>query len=195
MATEILPSQPTYARISPTNPLLHFTGRWQDDISWYPGTGVHFKVSNSLSHFSIVFGPQTSSTVAIGVQLNRKGWTKFVVTEGTKEIYVKDLVGGNQIADGKDGATISVVVIGWEFNRIQIKDIVIDGDSTRLLPYNPSPLLFEFIGDSLTAGQYLSSEVLSSWAWHVADEYKAERNVIALPGVALSDVTRCLGET
>jgi len=102
---------------------------------------------------------------------------------------VEELLDGrNKEEESKkyDKYTITVAVLGWEGNHLQIRDVVVDG-SCQILPYAPSPLFFDFIGDSLTAGQYLKNEVLASWAWKVADHFKAERRISALPGIALTD--------
>ncbi|THH02368.1 hypothetical protein EW026_g486 [Hermanssonia centrifuga] len=58
----------------------------------------------------------------------------------------------------------------------------------KLLPYTPSKLAFQVIGDSLSAGQYLEQGVLQAWPALTAEFFKSEVNVNAQPGAALTDI-------
>jgi len=56
------------------------------------------------------------------------------------------------------------------------------------VPYIPSRLAFQFVGDSLSAGQFLPQGVDQAWPFVLGESFKAEHTVTAQPGAALSDI-------
>ncbi|KAJ7821224.1 SGNH hydrolase-type esterase domain-containing protein [Mycena olivaceomarginata] len=72
---------------------------------------------------------------------------------------------------------VRVNVEGWQNNRINLE-----------IPYIPSKLAFQFVGDSLSAGQFLPKGVDQAWPFLVGEAFKAEHVVVAQPGAALSDI-------
>ncbi|OBZ74868.1 hypothetical protein A0H81_05564 [Grifola frondosa] len=77
--------------------------------------------------------------------------------------------------------------IRWRNNRIDLETVTFNPDA-QLLPYTPSKLAFQFIGDSLSAGQYLPQGVDQAWPFLTGEFFKAEHTVNAQPGAALSDI-------
>jgi len=61
-------------------------------------------------------------------------------------------------------------------------------EDARLLPYRPSNTAFEFIGDSLSAGQYCPAGIDQAWPFLTGEYFEAEHTVIAQPGACLSDI-------
>lgn len=89
----------------------------------------------------------------------------------------------------------------WQNNRMQVSSITLNSGAT-LLPYEPSKLVFQFIGDSLSAvsalygpctkllnlpqGQYLTDGVNQCWDFLTGEAFKAETTITAQPGIALT---------
>ncbi|KAJ6626030.1 SGNH hydrolase-type esterase domain-containing protein [Mycena sp. CBHHK59/15] len=110
------------------------------------------------------------------------------------KLHVKNLkisAGTNTIPvpTDMDGATtvVRVNVEGWQDNRMNLESIVLN-EGASLLPYTPARLAFQFIGDSLSAGQFLPMGVDQAWPFLVGEAFKAEHVVCAQPGAALTDI-------
>ncbi|KAL6302599.1 SGNH hydrolase-type esterase domain-containing protein [Sparassis latifolia] len=166
--------------IATDNPFIHYNGRW--DLSpgtWWTGSGFKLHAAG-LTSLTLNLGALTTSPlVSAGVSVNYGPFATVNVSEGS-----------NQIPLNLTGPTTSVVRInaeGWQDNRINLQSTVLN-EGAKLLPYQSSNLVFQFIGDSLSAGQYTPQGVDDAWNFLTAEYFKAEYNINAAPGAALSDI-------
>ncbi|KAK0200765.1 SGNH hydrolase-type esterase domain-containing protein [Desarmillaria ectypa] len=165
--------------IANNDPRIYYHGRWDSSPgSWWAGTGFKLHVQN-LRTLSLNLATYTSSPATIGVSVNYNSFTSLNVVAGT-----------NNIPLGTQSSNSSVVRInawGWQNERMLLQSLVLNSDAI-LLPYQPANVNFLFIGDSLSAGQYLPMGVDQAWPFIVGEQFKAEHTVIAQPGIALADV-------
>lgn len=133
-----------------------------------PGTGFTLYVEN-LSSLSLYLGPNTTSpTVNAGLSVNYEDFTTIVLKNGTNVIPL----GLNSTSGYHSTKSHSVIRIHSRVghfqhscrvylsdiyypqdsagNNIYLEKIAINSDA-RLLPYTPSKLNFQFIGDSLSS--------------------------------------------
>ncbi|TBU22635.1 SGNH hydrolase-type esterase domain-containing protein [Dichomitus squalens] len=173
------------------HPLIHFHGRWDASPgTWWAGSGFKLHVQD-LSSLTLNLGPHTTSPLAsIGVSVDYAPFYQVNVSEGVNVVPLT----GNMTQDtesksnqGKKTSVVRVNVEGWQDNRINLETIVLN-KGAELLPYTPSKLAFQFIGDSLSAGQFLPQGVDQAWPFLTGEFFKAEHNVNAQPGAALSDI-------
>ncbi|TDL27075.1 SGNH hydrolase [Rickenella mellea] len=167
--------------IANTNPLIHFHGRWDSSPgTWWAGSGLKLNVLG-LKSLTLNLGSHTSSPLAaVGVSVNYQPFFTVNVTQGSNVIPLGNLP--------KIGNTVvRLNVEGWQNNRINLQNIVLN-TGALLIPYVPSKLAFTFIGDSLSAGQFLPLGVDQAWPFLTGEFFKAEHTVIAQPGAALSDI-------
>lgn len=162
------------------NPFLHYNGRWDlTPGTWWAGSGFKLHVAG-LSSMILNLGPLTTSpSLPVGVSVNYGPFVQVNVTAGA-----------NSIPLGLSGPTTSVVRINaqsWQYNRMQLQSIILN-EEAQLLPYESSRLAFQFIGDSLSAGQYTPYGVDDAWNFLTAEYFKAEYNINASPGAALTDI-------
>ncbi|KAK7684463.1 hypothetical protein QCA50_012410 [Cerrena zonata] len=147
--------------ISNDHPLIHFHGRWDKSPgTWWAGSGFKMHVDN-LKSLSLILGEHTTTPVAS--------------------------IGVSPYPSLKPSSVVRINVEGWQNNRINVEKIILN-DGARLLPYSPSRLGFQFIGDSLSAGQYLPQGVDQAWPFLVGEQFKAEHTVNAQPGATLTDI-------
>jgi len=97
--------------------------------------------------------------------------------------------GVNNISIIPDGGAkvVRINVEGWQNNQMNLLSLETNAHAT-LLPYTHSRLAFQIIGDSLSAGQFLPQGVDQAWPFLLAEGFKAEHNINAQPGAALSDI-------
>ncbi|KAG7443256.1 SGNH hydrolase [Guyanagaster necrorhizus] len=168
--------------IANNNPLIYFHGRWDSSPgSWWASTGFKLYVQN-LQTLSLDLQADSSSPVGLGVSVDYGNFTSVNASPGT-----------NVIPLGSPNACGSVVRInawGWQNERMLLQDLVLNSDAV-LLPYEAADVNFLFIGDSLSAGQYLPMGVDQAWPFLIGEEFKAEATVIAQPCIALADVVSC----
>ncbi|EIM80236.1 uncharacterized protein STEHIDRAFT_68498 [Stereum hirsutum FP-91666 SS1] len=169
------------------DPLIYYHGRWDDSPgTWWAGSGFKIHVEN-LSSMTLNLGPHTTSLLAsIGVSLNYGDFTTVNVSEGSNTLPLQSLQ-----SDSEENTTgknvIRINTEGWQDNRINLENITLNSGA-KVLPYKPSRLAFQFIGDSLSAGQYLPKGVDQAWPFLVSESFKAEHVVVAQPGAALTDI-------
>ncbi|KDR78245.1 hypothetical protein GALMADRAFT_138363 [Galerina marginata CBS 339.88] len=181
MATSLSHS-PTVT-IKNNNPLIHFHGRWDSSPgTWWTGSGFKLNVKN-LKSLSLNLGPHTTTPfAAVGVSV-----------DGSDFVTVNASAGANTIPlptpRGRPSASsiVRINVEGWQNNRINLESITLNSDAL-LLPYEPAKLSFQFIGDSLSAGQFLPQGVDQAWPFLVGEHFKAEHRINAQPGAALTDI-------
>ncbi|KAM5540984.1 hypothetical protein V8D89_005295 [Ganoderma adspersum] len=191
--------------ISVDNPLIHFHGRWDASPgTWWAGSGFKLHVED-LTSLTLNLGPHTTSPLAsIGVSVNFEPFYTVNVSQGSNVIplhgsggstsTITTLTGssesGSEAAGPKTMTNEGIVRInveGWQDNRINLETIVLNRGA-KLLPYVPSKLAFQFIGDSLSAGQYLPQGVDQAWPFLTGEFFGAEHNINAQPGAALTDI-------
>ncbi|KAF9074340.1 SGNH hydrolase-type esterase domain-containing protein, partial [Rhodocollybia butyracea] len=166
--------------ISKDDPQIYYHGRW-DDTTWWASSGLKLHIQN-LQTLSLELGPITTTPlVSMGVSLNYGDFTTVNVSEGLNSII-------NLPAPLSDKeAVVRLNVEGWQNNRINLENILLNSDA-KLVPYTPSNLVFQFIGDSLSAGQFLPEGVDQAWPFLTGEHFKAEHNINAQPGAALTDI-------
>ncbi|KAF8322144.1 hypothetical protein DL93DRAFT_2162987 [Clavulina sp. PMI_390] len=165
--------------ISKSNPLIRYHGRWDATQStWWAGTGFKLYVKN-LKSISLNLGNLTTSPyVAAGLSVDYANFTSLNLTAGINAITLPQPIAKSTV--------LRFNVEGWVSNRLQLESILINEDA-ELQPYTQSSVKFQFIGDSLTSGQYDPNGVDDSWGFVVAETLKAEYQINAMPGGCLTD--------
>ncbi|KAI0742982.1 SGNH hydrolase-type esterase domain-containing protein [Daedaleopsis nitida] len=168
-----------------THPLIHFHGRWDASPgTWWAGSGFKLHVQG-LTSLTLNLGPHTTApSASVGVSVDYAPFFTVNVTEGSNAI---PLSSNSRELKARGTTVVRVNVEGWQDNRINLETIVLN-EGARLLPYKASKLAFQFIGDSLSAGQYLPQGVDQAWPFLVGEHFKAEHNVNAQPGATLKDI-------
>ncbi|THU94218.1 SGNH hydrolase [Dendrothele bispora CBS 962.96] len=172
------------------DPLIYFHGRWDSTPgTWWAGSGLKLHVNN-LKTLALNLGSHTTTpAAAIGVSLNYNEFITFNVSEGQNDIPLSQL--GDLSFDSETSrpqtSVVRLNVEGWQNNRIDLRNITINSDA-NLLPYKPWRLAFQFIGDSLSAGQFLPKGVDQAWPFLVGEQFKAEHVIVAQPGATLTDI-------
>ncbi|KAK7448419.1 hypothetical protein VKT23_013682 [Stygiomarasmius scandens] len=185
--TKIIAS-PDIKVIRNDDPLIYFHGRWDSTPgTWWAGSGLKLHVNN-LKSLSLTLGPHTTTpAAAVGISLNYNDFITFNVSEGKNDIPLSQLAGLSSDSERSRSSVVRLNVEGWQNNRIDLQNITINSDAS-LLPYTPSRLVFQFIGDSLSAGQFLPKGVDQAWPFLVGEQFKAEHVVTAQPGATLTDM-------
>ncbi|KAK0440072.1 hypothetical protein EV421DRAFT_1962947 [Armillaria borealis] len=162
-----------------TDSQIYLHGRWDASPgTWWAGSGFKLHVQN-LRSLALNLGPHTTSPLAsIAVSIDYNNFTTVNVSSGTNAIPLEP---------SSPSSVVRINVEGWENNRINLESLVLNSDA-NLLSYQPSELSFLFIGDSLSAGQYLPQGINQAWPFLIGERFKAEHTVIAQPGAALTDI-------
>ncbi|RDX49730.1 SGNH hydrolase [Lentinus brumalis] len=170
------------------HPLIHFHGRWDSSPgTWWAGSGFKLHVED-LSSLKLNLGRHTTSPLAsVGVSVDYEPFYTVNVTEGSNEIPLSASTLAGKRSRKPRSSVVRINVEGWQNNRINLESIVLN-KGANLLSYTPSKLAFQFIGDSLSAGQYLPSGVDQAWPFLTGEYFKAEHNINAQPGAALKDI-------
>ncbi|KAG7443213.1 SGNH hydrolase [Guyanagaster necrorhizus] len=166
-------------KIENTDPQIYFHGRWDTSPgTWWAGTGFKLHVQN-LHSLALDLGPHTTSPLtSIAVSVDYNNFTTVNVSSGTNVIPVRS---------PSRTSVVRINVEGWQNNRMNLESLALNSGAS-LLSYKPSELAFLFIGDSLSAGQYIPMGVDQAWTFIVGERFKAEHTVIAQPGITLTDV-------
>ncbi|CAE6462273.1 unnamed protein product [Rhizoctonia solani] len=165
-------SKPAPVVLTPNHPLLHKHGRWDSAPgTWWAGSGFKL-VASGLTSLTLHLGNHTTAPIAAAaVSVDYGDFTTVNVTAGTNVIPIPTASQkGNRVVRYGGVAEQSA----WNQGAV-------------VKPYKPSPLRFQFIGDSLSAGQYNPRGVNDAWSFLTAQEFKAEHNINAQPGACLVD--------
>ncbi|KAH6912206.1 SGNH hydrolase-type esterase domain-containing protein [Coprinopsis sp. MPI-PUGE-AT-0042] len=164
------------------HPLIYYHGRWDSDRgTWWAGSGFKLSVRN-LKTLTLNIGEKTSGPFApTAVSLNDGPFVTYNLTTGANVIDVSG------VAATKGKALIRVNVEGWQQNRLQLKGLEINRDAV-LQPYAPSKKVFQFVGDSLSSGQFLDQGINQAWPFLVGERFKAEHRINTQPGATLTDM-------
>jgi len=167
------------------HPLIFYHGRWDSSPgTWWTGTGFKLNVQG-LSSLNLNLGNHTTQPlVSVGVSLNYGEFVTVNLTEGRNNVPL----GALPSTSTKMGNTVvRINSWGWQDNRVNLESLELN-EGAKLLPFTPSKLAFQFIGDSLSAGQYLPQGVDQAWPFLTGEAFKAEHNIQAQPGIALTDI-------
>ncbi|KAF8599937.1 hypothetical protein BDV93DRAFT_538822 [Ceratobasidium sp. AG-I] len=167
----------------PNAPLLHKHGRWDAAPgTWWAGSGFKL-VASGLTTFALHLGNHTTAPqAAVALSVDYADFVTVNVTAGVNDIPIP---AASASAKGKN-RVVRINVEGWQNNRIHFEKIELNTGAV-VKPYKPSPLRFQFIGDSLSAGQYNTRGVNDAWTFLTAQEFKAEHSINAQPGACLTD--------
>lgn len=139
-------STSTGLTIANNDPRIYFHGRWDSSPgSWWPGTGFKLHAQN-LTTLSLNLDTYTSSPASIGVSIDYQNFTSIDVYPGSNDIPLGNPSPGDSV--------VRINAWGWQNNQILLQNLVLNSDAI-LLPYQAADVNFLFIGDSLSAGQYL----------------------------------------
>ncbi|KAF5366783.1 hypothetical protein D9758_006457 [Tetrapyrgos nigripes] len=175
--------------ISNSDPLIYYHGRWDfTPGTWWAGTGFKLHVDD-LKSLELNLGPHTTTpTVSLGVSVNYGEFVTVNVSEGQNIIPLdQSVVSSSDNVETPKSSVVRLNVEGWQNNRIDLRNITVNSDAV-LLPYRPSRLTFQFIGDSLSAGQFLPQGIDQEWTFLVGEQFKAEHVITAQPGATLTDM-------
>ncbi|KAK7013116.1 SGNH hydrolase-type esterase domain-containing protein [Favolaschia claudopus] len=169
--------------IKNTDPLIHFHGRWDSSPgTWWAGSGFKLNIQN-LESLAFTLGPHTTDPLtSVGVSINYGEFVTVNVSEGFNSIPIPASFKGSN-----KNTVVRVNVEAWQNNRMNLESLTFNPGAS-LEPYTPSKLAFQFIGDSLSAGQFLPKGVDQAWPFLVGEAFKAEHVVTAQPGAALTDI-------
>lgn len=169
------------------DPLIYFHGRWDSSPgTWWAGSGFKLHVQD-LSSLTLNLGNHTTVPLtSIGVSVNYDAFTTVNVSAGSNVIPLSSSATKRGTSD-KTTSVVRINVEQWQNNRMNLESIVLNSGA-KLLSYTPSKLAFQFIGDSLSAGQYLPAGVDQAWPFLTGEFFKAEHVVVAQPGAALSNI-------
>ncbi|KAF5380321.1 hypothetical protein D9757_007969 [Collybiopsis confluens] len=162
---------------------------------------------------SINLGPHTTAPLAsVGVSLDYGSFTTINVSQGLNNIVGPTALNIEQ-TEGKSTSVVRLNVEGWQNNRINLESVLLNSvcmhffsqsnfeltwdciEDAKLLPYTPLKLAFQFVGDSLSAGQFLPEGVDQAWPFLTGERFRAEHNVNAQPGAALTTDTEQTEDT
>ncbi|KAF5329503.1 hypothetical protein D9619_009086 [Psilocybe cf. subviscida] len=165
------------------DPLIYYHGRWDASPgTWWGGSGFKINVLN-LKSLALTLGEHTTAPVAaVGVSVSGSDFITVNVSAGANVIPLPASRGLSF-----KPSVVRINVEGWQNNRINLESIILNSDAV-LLPYKPAKLSFQFIRDSLSAGQFLPQGVDQAWPFLVGEAFKAEHRVNAQPGAALTDI-------
>lgn len=147
------------------------------------GSGLKLHIRD-LSSLALHLGPHTTAPLAsVGVSVDYQSFYTVNVSSGTNTVPLSD----SSVKRSTDKTSTSVVRInveGWQNNRINLESIVFNkvcasllamhtsfklccdmssSKGAKILPYTPSKLAFQFIGDSLSAVSFSHAMLISTF--------------------------------
>ncbi|KAJ2913493.1 hypothetical protein MD484_g6921, partial [Candolleomyces efflorescens] len=175
--------KPQFKTIPSTDRNIFLHGRWDKNTgSWWAGTGFKLNVVN-LRHLSINLGEYTTQPfAATAISIDGGAYFTANFSTGTNIIPLRVKNKGN-----KATTLVEINVQGWQNNRIQFRNITLNADA-KLVEYKPKKRVIQFVGDSLSAGQFLPLGVNQAWPFLVAQKLKAEAKINAQPGATFTDM-------
>ncbi|KAJ7483793.1 hypothetical protein B0H11DRAFT_1200153, partial [Mycena galericulata] len=171
-------------RISNDDPLIFFHGRWDNTPeTWWSGSGFKINVQD-LSSLTLNLGPNTTTPlISLGISIDYAPFFTFNATQGANAIPLT-------FRTQKFPGSTTVVRINAEMyfdSQLNLESIDLNSGA-RLVPYKPSEIAFEFIGDSFSTGYTTPDGIINAWDFLIGETYKAEESVVAQPGAALVDI-------
>ncbi|KAG8737952.1 hypothetical protein FRC10_007466 [Ceratobasidium sp. 414] len=177
--TSAAPSTSSKPVLLPDSALLHKHGRWDAAPgTWWAGSGFKL-VATGLDSLTLHLGNHsTTPQLAAALSVDYGDFTTVNISAGANVISIPPTA-----VKGKN-RVVRINVEGWQNNRLHLEKIELNAGAV-VKPYKPSPLRFQFIGDSLSAGQYNPRGVNDAWTFLTAQEFKAEHSINAQPGACL----------
>ncbi|KAG9079373.1 hypothetical protein FS749_008571 [Ceratobasidium sp. UAMH 11750] len=165
----------------PDAALLHKHGRWDAAPgTWWAGSGFKL-VASGLTFLTLHLGNHsTDPQLAAALSVDYGDFTTVNLTAGANVVAIPPT------PTKAKNRVIRINVEGWQNNCMHLEKIELNAGAV-VRPYKPSPLRFQFIGDSLSAGQYNPRGVNDAWTFLTAQEFKAEHSINAQPGACLVD--------
>jgi hypothetical protein len=149
-----------------------------------PGSGLKLNISSNLHSLSLKLGPLTTDKATLAVSLGDSFQFNYITCSPTSVVEVFSSPSTPSDASTDTSTILTIISPHWINNRIQIEDIILNSNSNSnsslIEPYIPSPLVFEFIGDSLTSGFKVPYEAVQSYAALTGMHFKAEYNLVGL---------------
>lgn len=170
------------------SPLLKYTGHWDLSgtkgpaaISYYDGANIQFSFTGSS--LTLVLGNTQADLVSVLVDIDGNA-------NIYKQVYGNVLVTpATLISNSTHNVTVAPI---FYTDNLLFAGAHTDGPVSRILP---TKYVFEFIGDSITAGYQTSLEALNSYSWlmpQLLGNY--DRAIVGFPGICLDNIT-CFGNT
>lgn len=185
LATASPTTPPKTVTVPNTHPAIFYHGRWDTaPQTWWAGSGFKLSATN-LESLTLHLGPNTTSpSVAAGVSIDYAPFVNYNLTAGSANAL--NLTARKVKGPGAQ-TVVRVNVQGWQNNHLHLTALELNAGA-RLWPYKPAKRHFYFVGDSLSAGQFLPQGVDQAWPFLVGEHFKAEHTVIAQPGATLTDM-------
>jgi hypothetical protein len=173
----------------PSAPELSYKGRWDDQyISWWSAPGLKFGFQ--ADSVALSFGEYTSEGVLLAYRLDGQDWALTNVTANSTQLLITPSTLGYNLTSASAVKTLEVRVTNWAYG-VQIASVHVGGGNARLVKIPDYTRTMEFIGDSLSAGQYGTLEGISSAPWGLMYGLgDTEFTISAYPGICLHD-SRC----
>ncbi|CEL55072.1 GDSL-like lipase/acylhydrolase domain protein [Rhizoctonia solani AG-1 IB] len=179
LATVVSAASPVV--VLPDTKLLHKHGRWDaTNGTWWPGSGFKLAASN-LTSFNLNLGWTGTNwpSVAVSLSVDYEPFKQVNISGGVNSIPIP-------AAAASKTRVVRVNVQASTGTRMQLDRIELN-EGAKLKEYKPSPLRFQFIGDSLSAGYLNPNGVNDCWTFLSSQEFKAEHNIMAQSGACLTD--------
>lgn len=175
----------------PSAPEISYKGRWDDQyISWWSAPGLKFGFQ--AESVALSFGPHTSQGVLLAYRLDGQDWILTNVTANSTQLLVQPSTTGYNLTFASAVKTLEVRVTNWAYG-VQLSGVHLRDRNATLVKIPDYTRTMEFIGDSLSAGQYATLGGISSNAWALmAGLGNVEFTISAQPGICLHD-SRCYG--
>lgn len=154
---------------------IYYHGRWDSSPgTWWAGSGLKLNVVG-LESLSLNLGNRTSAPfVSLGVSVDYKPFYQVNVSAGINTIPLNGL---KHDSGSHSNTIVRINVEGWEYTRINLETITLNPvrhtysfsnqhcsytrrQGAQLVPYFPSELAFQYIGDSLSAVSLSSPDVI-----------------------------------
>ncbi|KAJ7208929.1 hypothetical protein GGX14DRAFT_566627 [Mycena pura] len=176
------PDTVSHVRIRNDDPLIFYHGRWDSaPETWWSGSGFKINVRD-LSSMTLNLGPNTTAPlVTLGVSVDHQPFFSMNATADANVIPVS-------LRKSRGATTVVRINAEMYFNSQMNLESIDLNSGAQLVPYIPSKLAFEFIGDSLSTGYTTPDGILNAWDFIIGETFKAEESVVAQPGAALVDI-------
>jgi hypothetical protein len=172
---------------------ISYKGRWDDQyISWWTAPGLKFGFQ--ADNVALSFGTHTTDGVLLAYRLDGQDWALTNVTANSTQLLIEPSTPGYNLTSASAVKTLEVRVTNWAYG-VQLSGVHLSGKVATLVKIPDHTRTMEFIGDSLSAGQYATLEGISSNPWALMYGLgNVEFSISAYPGICLHD-SRCYGKS